>query len=317
MKRLIFAALLSLAILAIQISAASPLEARPLADTPTPAALETTISDADISLQRVHYVIEYDQAHIYLAEMYLFDNSGQRVYVGREGEDGRPETVRIALPPGAENVSSQEGGLDPRFKLTAGALIDTAPIYPGSAAHAIFFVYDLPYQGDTFTLEREAPYAVENVNILSADVGPQLSGGQLLPLGTRQAGGQNYQSYAATPLEKGARLVIDIGGLSHLRAATAELPAPAAQGTLRWLALGLAVLALVAAGAYPRLRQRPAGGEVGEVEAGRRKLLQAIADLDDAYQAGELAESGYRSQREQRKAELMALMRASDNVRRT
>jgi hypothetical protein len=305
MKRLLLVALPLLAALAMQAGIAPSLEARPLADTPTPAAPETTASDADISLQSVHYIIEYDPTHIYLAEMYLFDNSGRRVYVGRAGEDGRPETVRIALPPGAENVSSQEGGLDPRFKLAPGALVDTAPILPGAASHTIFFVYDLPYRGDTFTLQREAPYAVESVNVLAADTGPQLSSEQLLPLGTRQAQGQNYQSYRGAALEKGARLVINISGLSNVQVGTAQPSAPAvvvSQGTLRWLGVGLAVLALVAVGVYPRLRQRP------ERATHVDRLLQAIADLDDAYAAGELAESSYRSQREQHKAELMAVL---------
>jgi hypothetical protein len=280
---------------------------------------EATTGDADISLERVHYIVEYDPAHIYVAELYLFDNSGRRVYVGREGEDGRPETVRIVLPPGAENVASQAGGLDPRFKLTPGALIDTAPVLPGSASHVIFFGYVLPYQGDTFRLEREVPYAVENVNVLSEDSGPQLSGEQLTPLGVHQAQGQSYQNYTSTPLEKGAKLVVNIGGLSRVRAVPEEPSAPAvavSQYTLRWLGVGLAVLALLATGAYPWLRQRPTGGETkresSEVEARRRKLLQAIADLDDAHQAGELAESSYRSQREQRKAELVALASKTD-----
>jgi hypothetical protein len=317
MKRLALIALLLLAILAIQAGAASSLAARPLAETPTPAALETTASDADISLGRVHYIIEYDSTNIYVAELYLFDNSGRRVYVGDEGQDGRPETVRIVLPPGAENVVSQEGGLDPRFKLTPGALIDSAPIFPGSASQAIFFVYGLPYQGDTFRLEREVPYAVENVSVLSADVGPQLSGEQLTPLGVRQAEGQAYRDYEGSPLEKGAKLVVNIAGLASVRAATAEPSAPAAavsQGTLRWLTLGLALLALLVVGAYPRLRQRPAEkrGE-SEVEIRRRELLRAIADLDDAYQAGELTESSYRSRRQQLKAELLSLMRDADS----
>jgi hypothetical protein len=278
---------------------------------------ETTGSDAAISLERVHYIIGYDPRRIYLAELYIFSNGSQWVYVGRKGDGGQRETVRITLPPGAENVSSAKEGLDPRFKLTPHALIDTAPIHPGIASQAIFFVYELPYQGDAFTLEREVPYRVENVNILAEDVGPRLSGEQLIPLGTRQAQGQTYQSYTSATLEKGARLTIVITGLSSVRAATApSVPvATISQEALRWLGVGLAVLALVAVGAYPWLRQTPARRGVkcegGEAEARRLRLLQAIADLDDAYGVGTMNEDTYRRERVRHKAELIALMRGT------
>lgn len=268
---------------------------------------EATASDADVSLGRAHYIIEYDREHVYLAELYLFDNGGRTVYVGKEGADGRPETVRVTLPTGAQNVGGREGEAG-RFKLAADALTDTAPILPGTSTQALFFTYALPYRGDSFVLEREVPYAVEKVNVLSADTGPQLSGGQLTWQGTFQAGGQTYRNYKAAPLAKGAKLTIEIGWLSRLNAAgSAEPEAAIPQHTLRQLGVGLAVLALAAMGAYPWLQRSSPTAETQRGDR-RRELLQAIADLDDAHESGELDESGYRSRREQYKAELTALL---------
>lgn len=41
----------------------------------------------------------------------------------------------------------------------------------------------------------------------------------------------------------------------------------------------------------------------------RQSLVQDIADLDDAYEAGELAEADYQAQRRMLKARLVSLMR--------
>ena len=52
--------------------------------------------------------------------------------------------------------------------------------------------------------------------------------------------------------------------------------------------------------------------EVEDPEAQREELLNAIAELDDDFEAGRVAEADYRRQRAELKTELVELMKADE-----
>jgi hypothetical protein len=291
---------------------------------------ETTSEDTAITIDRFHFIIMSDQPGTFaVLELYQFSNQGNRAYVGSLDKDGLRETVRVALPEGAQSLALQGGTLGVDFLQTDGSLVATSPVVPGMDTFDMAFMYAVPYTGSSLSLNRSLYYTTTSVNGLLLDAGEKLTSEALTLVGPRAVQDQTYLQYTAQNLKAGAMLPLQLDDLDKMKAAspagsdTSDNPAAAlpsggdlSQTALLWLILALGGIALVLGLAYPRLRLR-LRGEVAPVQVGdpaqdRQRLLLTLARLDQAYQAGRLNETVYRRVRARRKAELIELMRRGE-----
>jgi mono/diheme cytochrome c family protein len=283
---------------------------------------ETTGSDGDISVERFHFIVIGDQpGFLSVLELYQFSNLGDRAYVGNINEDGLRETVRMALPSGAQELALQRGSLGVDFLETDEGLVATSPVIPGVETFEVAFVYVIPYSGATLNLDRPLYYNTASVNGLMMDVGAKLESDVLTFEGTRTAQGQNFLQYTGQSLAAGQtfplRLVdldkIEFAGTSEPSGGAPVMPSTGlSQTTLLWMILGLGGLAVAFGLAYPSLRPHLAGGTsagTGDLAKERQRLLFTLARLDQAYEAGDLKEAVYRRARARRKSELADILR--------
>ncbi len=283
---------------------------------------ETTTSDEDITVERFHFIVLGDQPGFFsILELYQFSNQGDRAYVGTVNEEGLRETVRIALPSGAQNLFLQGGTLGVDFLETEDGLVATSPVVPGKETLEAAFFYAVPYSGKTLSLDRPLYYDTALVNGLLLDLGAKLESDVLAFDGERSAQGQTYLQYTGQNLKAGETLSIRLNDLDKIEFASssgssgdsAVLPsAGLKQTTLLWIVLGLGAIATAFGLAYPSLRSRLRGETlVGESDLTqeRQRLLLTLARLDQAYEAGDLNETVYRRARARRKAELREIMR--------
>jgi hypothetical protein len=233
--------------------------------------------------------------------------------------------LEIALPQGATQLQFEGGALGDRFVPTEGGFADRAPIRPGESVHQIVFAFMLPYDGK---LEFRQPmeYPVDSAVFLTPEEGPELRGEGVEDQGVRTISGTNVRTFTAGPYGPGSELELTVRG-KPWRAAAGE------GGGRQGLALGLGALGLAVLGAalwlYRSSRQdegldvdamelegeeesaalapeaQAQGDHQGEAEA----LVAQIAALDDAFEAGELAEEEYRARRQALKDRLKDLMR--------
>jgi mono/diheme cytochrome c family protein len=283
---------------------------------------ETTTSDEAISLERFHFIVIGDQPGFFsVLELYQFSNRGDRAYVGTVNGAGLRETVRMALPTGAQDLFLQRGTIGVDFLETDEGLVATSPIVPGVETYEAAFIYVVPYGGATLRLDRPLYYDTASVNGLVMDVGATLESDALSYGGEREAQGQTFLQYTGQSLSAGETLPIQLVDLDKIEfTGTSEPPgappvlssAGLSQTTLLWMMLGLGGLAIFFGLAYPSLRPRL----VGEARAGqgnltqeRQRLLLTLARLDQAYEAGDLSATVYRRARARRKAELAKVLR--------
>jgi hypothetical protein len=291
---------------------------------------ETTGDDTAITVDRFHFIIMSDQPGMFaILELYQFSNQGDRAYVGSLDKDGRRETVRVALPEGAQSLSLQGGTLGVDFLQAGSSLVATSPVVPGTDTFDMAFMYALPYSGKTLSLNRPMYYTTTSVNGLMLDAGDKLTSDALTFVGQRPVQDQTYLQYSGENLKAGAVLALQLDDLDKMKFASPSSSAgpdspdnsaaasPAgedlSQTTLLWLILALGGIALLLGLAYPRLRPR-LRGEVAAAPEGdpaleQQRLLLTLARLDQAYQAGRLNEAVYRRVRARHKAELVELMR--------
>jgi mono/diheme cytochrome c family protein len=274
---------------------------------------DTTTDPSGIKAERVHYIVEFDAGRALIAELIVLSLDGDKAYVG----DGN-HVLRFPLPAGAQDLSVNDGELGQRFIQIDNGFVDRQPLPPGPNSRQILYRYSLPYDGTSLELQRSLPYPAANVNALISDVGEQVSSADLTNNGTRQT--ENGAYYTLSQQNVAANQPVRIS-LSGLPAAGSAMPGAAvatgatgsSSGLNRWVLIALiaavaALAAFVVALPLARSRRGETLSPVGEA-LNREDLVDALAQLDTAYEAGEIGETAYRDQRLKLKAQLRDLMR--------
>lgn len=292
---------------------------------------ETTTDDKALKVVRSHLIVEMGVGQLEVTELIVLHNSGDRTYVGgEEVVPNRRATARVPLPAGASDVSFASEDLAAAMVRTGQGFVDTRPIIPGQQQYVLS--YALPCEGSTYNLTKPIAYPTAAIDVLVDAPGAEVSAPNLDRLGVRQAEGRSYQHLSGQSLPAGTDLTIRFTGLGQPSAALASRQgSKEAAGRSQspwWLSLAplLAAVAL-APMVVMRLRQPepepwplPRRRTASAVQAERDRLLAAIADLDEQYEAGQLEEGAYRKQRQAVKDELTNLLlspqsRKSDDKR--
>ncbi|GEM_PF-4673518 len=289
---------------------------------------ETTDVPEDVHIKRFHFIIlARERGVLSILELYQFGNKGNRAFIGTPSVEGHRETVRMALPAGARDLTLQTGTLGIDFITRPNELVATAPVLPGEETFDVAFVYLVPYGAPSLVLDRRLYYDTVAINGLLMDVGIKMRSNLLRFAGEREAQGQSFLQFIGEDLRAGQLLSITLDHLDEIRIVNApgetapddaemnaELPQPIGHSLILWAILSLGVLIFGLIIVYPSLRARtyvPASPSRKEIEKERDRLLLMLARLDEAYQNGQLSEAIYRRVRAQRKAELARLWERS------
>ncbi len=267
---------------------------------------ETTDNAAGVRLERVHFIVEFDAGQALVAELLVFSLDGAQAYVG----DGSA-VLRFTLPAGATDLAINEEEIGGRFQATADGFVDLLALPPGANVRQVLYRYALPYSGGTLDLVRTLAYPAANVNALVSDVGQKITSQGLTDQGVRQTQGGSYANFLAQNVPASQPLTLQ---MTNLLGGSGMMGAAGAAGTSTTtsrILIGVLVAAVVAVTAFlvalPILRRgRPASGAAEPAD--RESLIDALAALDLAHEAGELTDAAYRDQRLRLKAQLRDLL---------
>lgn len=298
-----------------------PLDFEEGGETKLTAALEVyetteNPNEAAIRIEHMHVFVDFQDGVMSVGELHIFTNTSDRTFVGVEDPElGQRITLRFALPEGATGLRFQVDGEGDRYVTTEDGFADTEVVRP-AASQQVLYGYTLNYDGmDTFDLVRPLLYPTANLNVLVPRVGVDVTSDQVELSEIRTVEGQVYLNLNGTDFAAGDQLSVHFSGLqdSVIQVAAPDTPQEGLES--KWIALGLAALALVGGLIYPTLRgpgkAMPASQPVEPADVRLARLLQAIADLDDALESGGMDEVSYREQRQALKSESLALMRES------
>lgn len=271
-------------------------------------------------------------------------HTGGRTFVGERGDGGRRKVLRLSLPKGAQNVEVKEehgaammGTHAEESPLTLGEdhYVEMSPILPTpiEALHAespgavkartVAYTYDLKPQGGVYDLSRSLDYRTFTFAVLTKDPTLQLQAPLLKDGGAMPVNDQTWHIHQAERVEPGINLEIMVKGKGF---------SFSEQG----MAWGMAILIFVACvvgvmvgtrvhrSSEPSPRREPipaAAKSTGKsdksvrkraarhasLEEERESLIDAIAALDDQYEAGEISEEQYQRERTAKKNRLVEL----------
>lgn len=291
----------------IRLTSADPNQSTPL------TVYETTTSDPGLRIQQAHVIAEFlDAQTLRIGELYEIENTGQRTFVPAPGG----ATFEVAVPPGSVNVRFQDD-LEEKDVRSGDQIRIPLPWPPGR--RQFLLSYDLPYNGNV-NLSRTWPYPVAEANVLVADAGIQVqpTGLQARPA-TQAPNGGRYLSFSAQAVPARQTVTVRLSGAARVEPAnnpdTTTAPSAAIrvqtsyQTGLRWLGLLFMVIGLASLVAWPRLRSTLVKDQQAGLIQQRERLLDQLADLDDAFAAGEIAETDYTLQRADAKGRLVNVMR--------
>jgi hypothetical protein len=280
--------------------------------TATVTVYETTGDDAAIRVDSIHFIAQSFGEMLRVTEVHLFGNSGDRTYVGG-GEGGESGTLHIPLPENAVGLAFQDDAPEDRFLEIEGGVWDTEPVPPGSETSVAFFSYHLTVSGDAIALERSFAYPVASLTAMIAQPGLDLRSDQLQPMGLENFEDQEYRLFVGTGLMENTVLALelipmpDLAGAEGMESAAVPGGHPATmetrgnQGLLRWFGFALAGLAVVGLVVYSVSSRRPHGAVASAPKLAAnpetRRLLSELADLEDAYESGQVDEVTYERQR--------------------
>ena len=263
-----------------------------------------------------------DKKQMSAFEVVRLENDGDRTFVADLDQPGSMNFLRFSVAAGATdlNVSSDLPGGD---ILTVGSgFAITSPVTPGP--HQVSYTYRIPYSGTRMELRRSFPMGADTFRLLLEDgLGELRSTGTLTPQSRAEAEGKSFNVWGATQLTPGARLDVELSDLPQpplLRrvgdaftdGAYLKVGIPGAVA----LVLG-AVLIYATVLRQPRQETAAASGprttmplpldsaHGSQPEVDRSSLVEAIAQLDERFQLGEIGEEDFRRHRYDLKARLM------------
>ncbi len=219
---------------------------------------EATTDDSQIRVGRAHLFVTASDETLSVSELYVFQNAGDRTYVGQESVQGRRWTAKFMLPAESRDLTPDDGSLGGRFLPIDGGFVDTEPQWPGSTS--VLFSYVLECPRGRCDLSRVVMHAISDLNVLVADTGAAVESKTLAFDGKREAQGQSYLNYVGRDLTRGGAL-----DLALLLPGATPAGAVSAQGgvqALPWIILGsiVAVIPLI----YPFWRRRIEAAARGE-----------------------------------------------------
>lgn len=242
-------------------------------------------------------------AGLQITQLFVYSNSSDRMFsTSKKVADQTYASLLIPLPAGAQIL----GVDDPQRYIPAqqeDAIIDTAPVLPGDS-NVSQVTYFIPYTNG-LTIDQPLNNAF-NGNLKVAVYPDSLSvSGASLSFTSKQAGqSQTYSIYDSTlTMNAGDKLNFSINGsLSGSGSSAITFPTNSILSVIL-LAVG-AGLVLLGGVLYIRERQKSTVDRKRQMD----QLVKQIAELDEAYEAKEIAEKVYERQRNQLKARLAELM---------
>jgi hypothetical protein len=246
------------------------------------------------------------ESFVEVSELWLLSTGGDRTVVQDAGANALP----IQLPDSFSNLRFGDAVSPDQFTLTEDGFVLHEPIRPGEPLELVF-TFMLPYER---SLEFTQPidFPVQAAVLLTQSDAPELQGQGVEDLGERDMGGILLHSYAMTGLEAGENLTLTLRGAHPLK--------PPGFSTSN-LAVGLGVfgMVLIVVGIIWWGWQRKANelvtglAQVEDPGSSRAELLQGIAALDDAFEAGKIEESAYTKRRAALKSRLMEQIQDDDD----
>lgn len=252
---------------------------------------ETTTDPAAILITRDDMFAVLGEQGIRIIESVTVVNQTNLAYVGRgadrdEGDTAPSLGFSLAVDCGSTSVSIVDSDLDlPQLECTDFGFGVTTAIPPGEARTT--FTYDIPGETGTFNLSRTALYDIAEMSVFVAEP-LVVDSNRLLERGDVTLADETYRRWTSrNPIDPGDSVQV-------VATAQASLGVGLIAGAAATVLVIGALLVFAFRRKRPQGRSDPSEGPAHEEAT---DLVRAIAEIDVAYEKGDLSEEDWSTQR--------------------
>jgi mono/diheme cytochrome c family protein len=285
---------------------------------------DKTSDTAAVNIAQLHIVLEFAEDVVQVSQLYVVNNGQDAVFVGPTGDPAQG-VMEVAVPEGAEKIAfsrsfgSMESFLPATdFVRTARGWADPLPLRPGDGALTLLVSYELPFSSG-MSIAHPIFYETATTTIILPDAGVTVTNTPWVEQPPQTLGeGQTFLNFSGPGVPAGETITMVLEGRPSV-VTDASGAAVVNRDQTTELLIGGGALLLAAVGGIFLWRYWQGRGngdmEVWEDEteaavagsAGKDALLRAIADLDNAYEAGGIEETVYQARRAELKRQLAAI----------
>lgn len=260
---------------------------------------DATTDTSNLAVSRLHVFFQFtEEGTVQVINQISISNRGNTMVAPEE--DSEP-VLNFTLPEGATNLIFETGTIGNPYIRTETGFADPTAVMPGENTYEGLYAYDLPVERRLdWSQPVDLPVEVAVVFIEGEDT--RVESQTLVPSGSETLNEAVFQVYVGDNFAAGQEIDLEISG-PQLGGGI-----PGFEGNLTTIILGVVGLALAGIGVYwffrPRMDFYEDDYQFSGGEDDADDLLDAIAALDDSYEAGEIDEKIYLSRRKALKAKL-------------
>lgn len=253
-----------------------------------------------ISLDSSHVIIEIQGETASFAEMFVFNNGSNSVFVGKDINSDQKETLSFDIPAGANTLQFHHGMSEETSILKDGKLISTQAVQPGLTR--IIFSYQIPIDRHT-EINRKSNYLINSQLIMVSDNGYEMDIQGLQRGEQVDMHNKKFIKWSGNNLQKGHDIKISISKPIVVT------------DYAKWIVLIIVVLLIAGSIGYSFLRknktQTQTSSDDESLESLKDSLIRDIARLDDMFEANDIGQQEYQKLRDEKKKKLLEIVETS------
>lgn len=263
---------------------------------------DSTTSDEIIRIELSHSIVYVEPESLQVVEFYLFTNKSDKTYIGTKeiNADGTRETLRFTLPDKASDLQPGSGLMECCIYSSEGGFIDTMPVFPG--VREIVYSYMINHGSKEYEFSKKANYPMARYTLLVQGEYVGVDSEQLNVGEPVEIQGMLFSHLNSEEIAAEETLVVRLS----------NLPRDDSQRAIWWVLLTLLVLiaGFIAINRTRKRKLQPVSLEDGP-DRKRQRLIVELAQLDDDFEGGKIAEEAYHRLRAAKKSQLVELIEKS------
>jgi hypothetical protein len=292
-------------------------------------AYEATSKEPMLRVRSARVIVRAEGSQAHVQELFALQNPLQRAYRNPKG------TFLFHIPAGVGNPTVAAVGLmnmplpqNPEKGKSLGDFYITYALKPGM--NVMMVAYDADYSGQQLTLDDSVPYPVGRIQLFV--IPPSLT----VKSNLFSVGGQDSETgaqiYEASGLKAGAGLDAQLTGQpaaateaantdqqredTQVKVVPDSITSVGIPFLLCFLLVLLWALGIRVAKEWPRWKARQKGSPVQkQFRAKMETLINSIADIDELFASGKIAEKQYWKERLELKAKAVAILKAGPSTK--
>ncbi|MFC2014765.1 hypothetical protein ACFLUP_02095 [Chloroflexota bacterium] len=264
---------------------------------------DSTTNEATIKVLMAYSIIRVEPDILHVTEHYMFVNETDRTYIGstRVDDEGGRETLKLFLPPEANEIALEYGLIQGHVVISEDALIDTMAVLPGGKE--VLYSYDVNFDSGAYKLTRGVNYPISAYALLVEGENAKVISDRLSAEEPVEVDGTLFSYYSSKELLPG----------NTLEAQLSNLLGNNNQGAIIWILAGVIVLGIGFSFAFlTKKRNLQIVSREDNPEEVKQRFLIQLAQLDDDFESGKIAEEDYKRLRAEGKIYLVELMQSSN-----